>query len=164
MHRCLQMTPKSTPPSTQSQDDVKNLQADMDKLLQWSRTWLLKFNASKFKVMHMGYSNPGGSYMMDGVTLEEIEQEKDLGVYITNDCKHSTQCTKAAAEDHDSLFELSKECSSILTKKHSSSSIQDIHTTLGVLCSSLEPTNEKGHKLGLPWKKFRGGQQSWSQN
>ena len=51
--------------SINSQDDVKNLQADMDKLLQWSRTWLLKFNASKFKVIHMGYSNPGGSYMMD---------------------------------------------------------------------------------------------------
>ena len=33
---------------------------------------------------------------MDGVILEEIEEEKDLGVYIKNDCKPSTQCTKAA--------------------------------------------------------------------
>ena len=53
--------------------------------------------------MHMGFANPGGSYMMDGVTLEEIEQEKDLGVYITNDCKPSTQCTKAAQKAMNSL-------------------------------------------------------------
>ena len=41
--------------------------------------------------------------MMDGVTLEEIEQEKDLGVYITNDCKPSPQCTKAAQKAMNSL-------------------------------------------------------------
>ena len=86
-----------------SQDDVKRLQTDMDKLLEWSRTWLLKFNATKCKVMHMGNSNPGGNYTMDGVVLEEIESEKDLGVYITKDSKPSTQCTKAAQKAMNSL-------------------------------------------------------------
>ena len=86
-----------------SQDDVKRLQTDMDKLLEWSKTWLLKFNATKCKVMHMGNSNPGGNYTMDGVVLEEIESEKDLGVYITKDSKPSTQCTKAAQKAMNSL-------------------------------------------------------------
>ncbi len=67
--------------------DVKGMRTDMDRLQVWSKTWLLRFNASKCKVMHMGSSNPSGSYSMSGVVLEDIDQEKDVGVYLTKDCK-----------------------------------------------------------------------------
>ncbi len=80
------------PPSTQ----IMRMQTDMDRFQVWSKNWLLRFNASKCKVMHMGSSNSSGNYSMDGVILEDIDQAKDLGVYLTKDCKPSTQCTKAA--------------------------------------------------------------------
>ena len=41
---------------------------------------IIRFNASKCKVMHMGSSNPSGNYSMGGLVLEHIDQEKDLGV------------------------------------------------------------------------------------
>ena len=36
--------------------------------------------------------NPEVEYTMDRVVLEAIDQEKDLGVYITNNCMQA-QCT-----------------------------------------------------------------------
>ena len=33
------------------------LQADIDALVQWSERWLLPFNATKCKVMHLGHQN-----------------------------------------------------------------------------------------------------------
>ena len=48
--------------------------------------------------MHIGYSNQGFDYRMEGHQLERIEEEKDLGVWITSNMKSSLQCSKAAAK------------------------------------------------------------------
>ncbi|XP_072014972.1 uncharacterized protein [Amphiura filiformis] len=77
-------------------ESADKLQSDIDKLQIWSAKWLLRFNAGKCKTMHFGNANPEVDYIMDGVTLEAIQEEKDLGVYLTSDCKSSVQCTKAA--------------------------------------------------------------------
>jgi hypothetical protein len=37
--------------------DILALQGDLDELSEWSRAWLLKFNAGKCKTMHIGSSN-----------------------------------------------------------------------------------------------------------
>ena len=34
------------------------LQDNLDRLVEWSTLWQLHFNGSKFKVLHMGNSNP----------------------------------------------------------------------------------------------------------
>ncbi len=83
-----------------TEEDRVKLQQDLDSLEEWSRKWLLKFNASKCKVMHIGRKNTKASYFMgEGDTrseLEETETEKDLGVWISNTLKPATQCKKAA--------------------------------------------------------------------
>ena len=52
--------------------------------MNWSATWLLKFNVSKCKVVHYDGKNPEmGYYMRVGdteVTLPSTTEEKDLGV------------------------------------------------------------------------------------
>ena len=53
--------------------------------------------------MHIGSKNTEVEYTMDGVVLEAADQEKDLGVYITNNCKPSVQCSKAAQKAMNSL-------------------------------------------------------------
>ena len=55
----------------------------------------MEFNVEKCKVMRIGGMNKNYGYHMDQKELEVVEEEKDLGVLITNDLKASQQCTAA---------------------------------------------------------------------
>ena len=79
------------------------IQEDLKKLEKWSDTWLLRFNASKCKCMHMGHDNPNRCYTLNGETITAVDEEKDLGVHLSSDCKPSLQCTKAAGKAMQSL-------------------------------------------------------------
>ena len=79
------------------------IQNDLTNLEDWSDTWLLRFNAAKCKCMHFGHDNPEITYTLGGAEIATATEEKDLGVYLTNDCKPSLQCTKSAAKAMSSL-------------------------------------------------------------
>ena len=81
----------------------QTIQGDLNTLEKWSDTWLLRFNAGKCKCMHMGNSNQNVKYTLNGEVIQDVNEEKDLGVYLTSDCKPSMQCTKAAATAMQSL-------------------------------------------------------------
>ena len=70
------------------------LQRDLDTLVEWSRTWLMNFNFDKCHVLHIGNSNPRVNYKMGNASLKSVQREKDLGVVISADLKHSNQCTE----------------------------------------------------------------------
>ena len=55
----------------------------------------MEFNVEKCKVMNIGGTNRNFRYFMDQKQLEVVQEEKDLGVVITNDLKASYQCTAA---------------------------------------------------------------------
>ena len=59
---------------------------DLNSLQEWSNKWQLRFNATKCKVAHLGYSNKHFAYqMVDSSGLMDLEStccEKDLGVYV----------------------------------------------------------------------------------
>ena len=76
-------------------NDHLNLQKDLALLGQWADKWQMKFNADKCKVIHFGGGTPS-SYVMDNKTLENIDEEKDLGVVIHKTLKPETQCQAAA--------------------------------------------------------------------
>ena len=42
-------------------------------------------------------------YTLNGETIQAVDEEKDLGVYLSSDCKPSLQCTKAAGKAMQSL-------------------------------------------------------------
>ena len=75
-----------------SEGASEDLQRDLDRLVQWSEVWQMRFNVDKCKVMHLGKRNAGGSYVMNGGTLREVNEERDLGVRITSDLKATAQC------------------------------------------------------------------------
>ena len=84
----------------QQESNSQELQEDLDKLREWSNKWLLDFNIEKCKVMHVGHKL-ATSYSIsraDGTlcTLEEVNEEKDLGVILTDDLKPGRQCREAA--------------------------------------------------------------------
>jgi len=53
------------------------------------------FNVDKCKVMHIGHSNSKAKYEMNDQFLDEVTEERDLGVIMQSDLKCSSQCTKA---------------------------------------------------------------------
>ena len=81
-------------------DDCNILQNDLNTLSQWTSDWLLSFNVDKCKVMHIGKNNPKIDYIMrtenENRILIETSEEKDLGVWITNDLKHEKQVIAAS--------------------------------------------------------------------
>ena len=74
---------------------VKQLQEDLRKVGEWSKKWQMPFNLDKCKIMHIGHKNKNEKYELLGKEIESVQQEKDLGVVITNDLKSSNQCIEA---------------------------------------------------------------------
>ena len=55
-----------------SERDREVLQRDLDRLVQWSEKWQMKFNVDKCEVMHLGRGNSGGVYVMSGGALGTV--------------------------------------------------------------------------------------------
>jgi len=51
----------------------------------------------------IGVNNLKEKYLMEGKKLEEIMEEKDLGVIVSRNCKVSKQCIKAAKKGNQIL-------------------------------------------------------------
>ena len=84
-----------------TQSDGNGLQEDLNRLVNWSQEWMLRFNPEKCKVMHIGHKETTRYFMTDesGTTeLKTIQEEKDLGVYLRSDLKPSAQCIQSAAK------------------------------------------------------------------
>jgi hypothetical protein len=56
------------------------------------------FNVEKCKVMHLGFGNGRARYMMDGVQLQEVHEEMDLGVLMEDNLKCALQCAKVVGK------------------------------------------------------------------
>ena len=64
-------------------DSVKLLQ-DLNSLVAWSHNWLLKFNSDKCVVLKIGGQN-NNKYYLEGHELNEVSEQRDLSVLISND-------------------------------------------------------------------------------
>ena len=72
-----------------SRAEQQQLQEDIDRLCQWSKDWLLKFNIKKCKIVSFGPEKFHADYQMmdDDGTIHQLareDSEKDLGVLFTN--------------------------------------------------------------------------------
>ena len=62
-----------------------DIQEDIRLLEEWQNLWLLNFNPSKCKVLHINKnSNPLNRYYLDEVELKSVNTELDLGVLTSN--------------------------------------------------------------------------------
>lgn len=91
-----------------TQEQREELQAALNGLLQWAELWGMQFNVSKCKVMHLGPRNPKYQYTMAGEILQETNEEKDIGVYITQKLKPGAQCAAAARTAQAVLGQISR--------------------------------------------------------
>ena len=76
-------------------DQVRDLQGDLQRIGDWSETWQMPFNVDKCSVLHVGSRNPVANYTLLGAPIRPTEEQKDLGVLITQDLKFSKQCIAA---------------------------------------------------------------------
>ena len=63
-------------------NDIDRLQQDLRNLCNWSQDWQVLFSGDKCKIMHIGYNNGKAQYEMNGKYLEEVIEERDLGVIM----------------------------------------------------------------------------------
>ena len=65
-----------------------DITADLKSLEEWEQLWSVTFNIDKCKVMHLvPNDNPGNSYILNGVVLDSVQSETDLGVSVSSDLK-----------------------------------------------------------------------------
>ena len=63
-----------------------------------AQCWAMKFNVEKCKVIHVGKKNRKFEYGMEGVSLEVVEEEQDLGVWMEISMKPTRQYEAAAKQ------------------------------------------------------------------
>ena len=84
-----------------------DLQADLDRLVDWSDSWQLFFNASKCKTIHYGKDNPEYNFTMEQnggrVAVHVGEEEKDLGVIFDRQLKFDKHIHNAVTKANQML-------------------------------------------------------------
>ena len=84
------------------------MQTIIGNLERWCNKWEMKFNTDKCSIMHLGRQNSKTTYKMNGQTLSTLQNQKDLGVTITDNCQPSEQCAKAAKKAYQVMGQINR--------------------------------------------------------
>jgi len=87
--------------SIKNNQDAQLLQDDVSTLIEWSGDWLLKLNIDKCKKLSVGNTPYSEYYIEEGsikTIIQAVREEKDLGIFVSEDLKWSLQCGKAASK------------------------------------------------------------------
>lgn len=81
-------------------NDAEELQRDLEKILEWTRTWQLSLNAKKCKVLEITNrrTTVKFEYSINGSKLESVDSLKYLGVLIDKKLRWNTHCKSIATK------------------------------------------------------------------
>ena len=86
-----------------SREGGDQIQESIDTCIDWAKDWQMEFNLNRCKVLGMGKNNANRDYRMQGVILECVTQEKDLGVVKYMGGKQAAQCQAAKGRANRAL-------------------------------------------------------------
>ena len=124
----------------ENEDDRQLFQKGLDSLMEWSEDWQMLFNVEKCHVIHAGRANKNYQYTMGGMSLKEVDFEKDVGVLLHKSFRPSLQCAKAAAKANSVLGQL---CRGI--------GFRDKDTFIGLYKTFVRPHLDYCAPVWSPW-------------
>ena len=95
-----------------TEEQALSIQSSLESVTKWGNEWQMLFNLDKCKVLHVGKNNIKHQYSMGGNPLDNVSEEKDLGITVTESFKSSKQCNIAAAKANRILGIIKKSFSS----------------------------------------------------
>ena len=99
--------------------------------------------------MHVGKKNQVLDYVMEGLTLEKSQIEKDLGVYLSCDLKSASHCSNAYLKGNKMLGLIKRTVHSrdpyVLLALYKSL----VRPHLEYCCSAWNPHNERQTTFGI---------------
>lgn len=63
------------------------IEEDLRVIHEWTRKWMLRLNLDKCTVLHLGKDNPHVQYRLENFLIRDVNQQKDLGVLVSDDLK-----------------------------------------------------------------------------
>lgn len=97
-----------------NEENEISLQKDINSVTDWTKEWLMKLNAKKCKVMHLGRRNNelGKKYLIEDVSsgiigeLSETLKERDLGIIFSSDLTWTAHVQAVASKANRILGQL----------------------------------------------------------
>ncbi len=124
----------------ESLSDCEKLQEDLNRLASWSDTWFLRFNADKCVVLKCK-QKVDYSYTLNGVKLNQVHDQRDLGVLIADSLLPSHHIADIVKKANQRIG-IVKRCFTGLENK------------IGLLYKSIiRPVLEYGSPAWNPWHK-----------
>ena len=144
----------------QKAEDAEELQASLDRMCAWTENWGMAFNIEKCHVMHIGLHNPKLNYHMNGKSLSKTENERDIGVMVSNNLKPAQQCRKAAQTASAVLGQITRDFH--YRDRHVFLSLyqQYVRWHLEFAVAAWPHGQEQ---TSIAWKMYKGGQYGQSQ-
>ena len=121
--------------------DCDIIQDDLNEFSAWSKIWLIKFNAIKCIVLRIREAIKY-IYTLDGVNLESVDCQKDLGVTISKSLKPATHIDIITKKAYQKIGMI-KRCFTNFTERKVTTLYQAI----------IRPALEHASPVWNPWYK-----------